>query len=69
MAKANRKTTKEDMALAKAIREGRKTKKVSRKAVDPLQGVLERRKKDILSGKEAGITEEAFLAELRKEFP
>jgi putative addiction module component (TIGR02574 family) len=44
--------------------------KKARKAVDKdLLALLERRLDEIRSGKEKGISEEDFFAELREEFP
>jgi len=45
-------------------------KKTARKSIDEkLLAVLEKRLDEIRSGKEQGISEEDFLAELREEFP
>jgi putative addiction module component (TIGR02574 family) len=45
-------------------------KRTVRKAIDEdLMAVLEKRLDEIRSGKEKGVSEEDFLAELRKEFP
>jgi putative addiction module component (TIGR02574 family) len=64
----DRLSAKERRELVEYLTDDRK--KVARNAVDEeLLAVLEKRLDEIRSGKEKGVSEEDFLAELREEFP